>query len=432
MRRAVGAVNVPIYSSRCEIQNIVKIFQVSLWCLYIKLVVLLYSPMKEAEQTLIGKLVVDGSDTSFPKTQQKENSSDNALHSSFPMQPSPEIPQQEMQSDRQIRELIAIADRMDGQQSTGKSEVNDIFRESSSDASGSHSNRLDSSVAQSHSETEFNVLNLEEVNIALATNGVVLKGVLPPVSTGSLKCPTHARDNSLDWGSTQPTSQLSCSDRMLESWDNATLSESDLSKIDDTHPSTPIAPPAEVVAIREDNIAVEGPRSEETMTARMKDMEKLIATYRNKLEKADDLIESLFRDLEKSRRSMHHLSKRNAALTSEKKAMRTNMVDRSFLLKTCLYICPVFILCGCIEAFLSTVVMVWVFLELQLVDGKQIDDGEDGEYYDDGGTSVKVRKRVHKRRRRKITRVLDPIPTHIELPQPSPGMPRQQQSEASL
>ena len=335
----------------------------------------------------------------------------------------------ESPSRQQIDELIAIADGKDDQNGTGDDNFHGIlFHESTSDTDESQSYPPDRSVTPSHSEGQPNALNID-MDIDLAGEGVVLRGVLPPTPNESLKRSPRSHENSIDRGSTQETSQLSCSERLLESWDNPTLSEPDLSRLMDYHHhlhhhlQSSESPPSEVVAIRENNVVLEGPRSDETMALRMEDMELLVATYRTKLDKADDLIESLFRDLEKSRRSMHLLSTRNATLISEKKAMRSKMIDRSFLLKTCLYICPVFVLCGSFEAFISTVVMVWVFVELQLVDVKQLDeeddDGNDDSDIGEVATDMRVPRKANKRRRRKETRISAPIPTHIELPSTS-------------
>jgi hypothetical protein len=105
------------------------------------------------------------------------------------------------------------------------------------------------------------------------------------------------------------------------------------------------------------------------MHLRLNDAEQRAQAYRSKLEKAEDLVASLFRDLERARRSIHTLVSRNFALTSHIKGIKMdqedNTIQRSSLIKACVYVCPVFILCGGLEAFVATIILVWVLVEIE-------------------------------------------------------------------
>jgi hypothetical protein len=138
-------------------------------------------------------------------------------------------------------------------------------------------------------------------------------------------------------------------------------------------------PPSEVVTIRDQ--AMPYKMEEKDMPLCLKDAELRAQAYRRKLNKSEDLVASLFRDLERARRSIHTLISRNVALTSHIKGIKLdqedNMVHRSSLIKACVYISPVFILCGGLEAFLSTIILVWVLVEIE--SGLTLGDDDDDE-----------------------------------------------------
>ena len=102
----------------------------------------------------------------------------------------------------------------------------------------------------------------------------------------------------------------------------------------------------------------------------LEDAELRAQTYRSKLEKSEDLVASLFRDLEKARRSTHTLVSRNVTLAGDLKSVKLdqeeNMIHRNSLIKACMYVMPVFVLCGGLEVFSATIIFVWVLLELEL------------------------------------------------------------------
>ena len=66
---------------------------------------------------------------------------------------------------------------------------------------------------------------------------------------------------------------------------------------------------------------------------------------------------------------MHALTTRNLALTSKLKGFEIdqedNMIHRSSLFKACMFICPVFVLFGGLEVFISTIILVWATVEIE-------------------------------------------------------------------
>jgi hypothetical protein len=142
-------------------------------------------------------------------------------------------------------------------------------------------------------------------------------------------------------------------------------------------PQQPSTPPSEVLAIREQDISKDLGNS----PACLRDAESRARAYRAKLEKAEDLVASLFRDLERAKRSIHSLVSRNVALTSHIKSIKVdqedNMVHRSSLIKACVCISPIFILCGGLEYFLSTAILVWILIEIEV--SLNLDDVNDEE-----------------------------------------------------
>jgi hypothetical protein len=142
-------------------------------------------------------------------------------------------------------------------------------------------------------------------------------------------------------------------------------------------PQQPSTPSSEVLAIREQGISKDLGDS----PACLRDAKSRVRAYRAKLEKAEDLVASLFRDLERAKRSIHSLVSRNVALTSHIKSIKVdqedNMVHRSSLMKACVYVSPVFILCGGLEYFLSTVILVWILIEIEV--SLNLDDVNDEE-----------------------------------------------------
>mmetsp|Transcript_12261 Transcript_12261/g.25310 ORF Transcript_12261/g.25310 Transcript_12261/m.25310 type:complete len:85 (+) Transcript_12261:1-255(+) len=66
------------------------------------------------------------------------------------------------------------------------------------------------------------------------------------------------------------------------------------------------------------------------------------------------------------------------------------MVHRGRLIKACLYTAPVFVLCGGLDAFLATILLVWVLIEVESYldgnegHGEEEEDGDDDDSQDVG------------------------------------------------
>lgn len=101
---------------------------------------------------------------------------------------------------------------------------------------------------------------------------------------------------------------------------------------------------------------------------------------------AQGLALKLIRDLESVRQENERYALRNRRLRSqihELKAQQDEyMVHRSRLLKACIYTSPVFVLCGGLDAFLTTILLVWVLVEVDSYMDLGDDDGV-GEDFDD-------------------------------------------------
>jgi hypothetical protein len=97
----------------------------------------------------------------------------------------------------------------------------------------------------------------------------------------------------------------------------------------------------------------------------------------------DWTLSNLVRDLEATRRDNERLLARNRRLQTQlrqlRRNMEENMIRRSRLIKACVFSAPVFVLCGGLDAFLSTVLLVWVLVEVEsYMDLGDFDAGDDG------------------------------------------------------
>eukprot|EP00529_Nitzschia_sp_RCC80_P012263 CAMPEP_0113505652 /NCGR_PEP_ID=MMETSP0014_2-20120614/35444_1 /TAXON_ID=2857 /ORGANISM="Nitzschia sp." /LENGTH=570 /DNA_ID=CAMNT_0000401005 /DNA_START=154 /DNA_END=1866 /DNA_ORIENTATION=- /assembly_acc=CAM_ASM_000159 len=95
------------------------------------------------------------------------------------------------------------------------------------------------------------------------------------------------------------------------------------------------------------------------------------------LENAQELANRLARDLESLRGDNEKLVQTNRRLLTSlqgvKQYQEDNMILRSRLIKAALYCAPVFYFCGGLDSFLSTVLLVWVLVELE----SYLDAGDD-------------------------------------------------------
>ena len=101
---------------------------------------------------------------------------------------------------------------------------------------------------------------------------------------------------------------------------------------------------------------------------------------------AKELAAKLIVDLEALREENEKQVAKNRRLESKLQILKAqqeeHMVHRGRLIKACLYTAPVFVLCGGLDAFLATILLVWVIIEVEsYLDGNegQDEEGDDGE-----------------------------------------------------
>jgi hypothetical protein len=108
---------------------------------------------------------------------------------------------------------------------------------------------------------------------------------------------------------------------------------------------------------------------------------------------AQELAAKLVLDLEVMREENEkHISK-NRRLETKLQILKAqqdeHMVHRGRLIKACLYTAPVFLLCGGIDVFLATILLVWVYVEVEsYLDGNEGKDEEEGDSDDEGGSDA--------------------------------------------
>jgi len=105
---------------------------------------------------------------------------------------------------------------------------------------------------------------------------------------------------------------------------------------------------------------------------------------------AQELAVRLGKDLESKREETEKYASKNRRLESKLQILKAqqdeHMVHRGRLVKACLYTAPVFVLCGGLDAFLATILLVWVLVEVDgYLEGGEghDDDEEDGDDDDD-------------------------------------------------
>jgi len=98
---------------------------------------------------------------------------------------------------------------------------------------------------------------------------------------------------------------------------------------------------------------------------------------------AQGLALKLIRDLESVRQENERCTSRNRRLQSQLHKLKSqqdeHMIHRIRLLKACIYTMPVFVLCGGLDAFLTTILLVWVLVEVD----SYMDLGDEGVGGDD-------------------------------------------------
>lgn len=110
---------------------------------------------------------------------------------------------------------------------------------------------------------------------------------------------------------------------------------------------------------------------------KLQDSQNRILFLERKLEAADDLIESTFRDLEHARLCIQDLAQRNVEITVKLKEKRREdtkeayeagevVVEQYWLLKGSIYVSLFFFFCGGHEFFMACVFFVWLALETKM------------------------------------------------------------------
>jgi hypothetical protein len=102
---------------------------------------------------------------------------------------------------------------------------------------------------------------------------------------------------------------------------------------------------------------------------------------------AQELAVRLVGDLEAMREEHEKCLSKNRRLETKLQILKAqqdeHMVHRGRLIKACLYTAPVFVLCGGLDAFLATILLVWVLVEVEsYLDGSE-GNNEDGDCMDD-------------------------------------------------
>jgi hypothetical protein len=113
------------------------------------------------------------------------------------------------------------------------------------------------------------------------------------------------------------------------------------------------------------------------LTDQLEDAEQRAKYFDEKLEMSDDLIEALFKDLERARLCIHDLVYRNvnlAANVQEKRRENTKedyqegevIMEQFWLLKGAMYVSLFFFFTGGYELFLASVIFIWLVLEANM------------------------------------------------------------------
>lgn len=115
---------------------------------------------------------------------------------------------------------------------------------------------------------------------------------------------------------------------------------------------------------------------------------------------ATELAAKLVMDLEALREENEKQVTKNRRLEAKLQIIKAqqdeHMIHRGRLIKACLYTAPVFILCGGLDAFVATILLVWVLIEVEnYLDGtegqdNEDDDGADIDSEDDDGSESDI------------------------------------------
>jgi Kinesin motor domain len=118
-------------------------------------------------------------------------------------------------------------------------------------------------------------------------------------------------------------------------------------------------------------------QDEKCLTDKLLDAETKTHFMQNRLEMADDLVEGIFKDLERARLCIHDLVYRNSQLLAKLKEKHREdikeeyqekevVVEHYWILKGAMYVGLFFFFSGGYEFFMASVFLVWLILEINL------------------------------------------------------------------
>ena len=113
------------------------------------------------------------------------------------------------------------------------------------------------------------------------------------------------------------------------------------------------------------------------LTDKLNEAEARATFMQTRLDTSDDLVEGIFKDLERARLCIHDLVYRNAQLTAQLKQKKREdikedyqenevVVEQYWMLKGAMYVGLFFFFSGGYEFFMASVFLVWLILEINL------------------------------------------------------------------
>lgn len=118
-----------------------------------------------------------------------------------------------------------------------------------------------------------------------------------------------------------------------------------------------------------------------TIEERLQQQQIRAKAFRYKLEQTEDLVASLFRDLERAKHLVYRLANKNRNVTflleNTQEDMEDNTIRRNKLAHAVMCICPLFMFTGHIQTYLLSVMLVWIFIEVDSIINMDIEDEDE-------------------------------------------------------
>lgn len=132
--------------------------------------------------------------------------------------------------------------------------------------------------------------------------------------------------------------------------------------------------PEEITIMR---VSIPEDKEDMCLTDKLEDAEARAAFLRARLDLSDDLVEGIFKDLERARLCIHDMVYRNVQLGAKFKEKKREdikkeyqegevVVEQYWLLKGSMYVGLFFFITGGYEFFMAAVFLVWLILEANL------------------------------------------------------------------